>query len=101
MPFVEQINKSSSGGSWISIRAYGATTISKELYDKYFKEKKVRIFFDEENKIVGLKPDTDGYSIFMHYAVWEFKCSKFLRYLAQMKYYPTWSDKHQMLIISY
>ena len=101
MPFVEQIAKSANGGSWIAIKAYGRITVSKELYDTYFQGKKIRLFFDDEHKLIGLKPDVEGYSIFLHYAIWEFKCMKFLRYLNQTKYYPTWSDKHQMLIIVY
>lgn len=90
MPFVEIGNEPSK---WINIKDSGIS-VSKELRDEYFDGRRVRLFFDEENMLFGLKPSETGYC---------FSKEKISRKhtppnLPRGKFVPKWSEKHGMLV---
>jgi len=70
------------------------------LVDRYFKDKKVRIFHDNNSKEIGLKPDVEGYKITNSNHSLRLKCASLAR-VTTGEFHPKWSDKHQMLIFSY
>jgi len=87
--------------SWVSIRERGVS-ISIDLRHKYFVNedktlKHVRVFFDEENELVGLKPDDKGFKVNKKGEVY---CSTIQGNLDLGKYRAKWSDKHNMLIVN-
>lgn len=73
--------------------------ISSFYIEKYFKEKKVKVFHDEENKEIGLQPSNEGYSIQSRSANYIY-CRPLARIVIG-KFYPSWSEEHQMLVFSY
>lgn len=98
MPFIEIVVREES---WVSIRERGVS-ISIDLRHKYFVNedktlKHVRVFFDEENELVGLKPDDKGFKVNKKGEVY---CSTIQGNLDLGKYRAEWSDKHNMLIVN-
>lgn len=86
---------------FIRIKSYGEVTISISLSDKYFKGKKVRIFYDEEEKKIGLQPDNEGYKIYgMENRSRRFACHPLSKIITG-EFYPKWSKKLKMLVFSY
>jgi len=97
MPFIEIKPPT----NFIRIKKNGTLTISIPLYEKYFKGKKVKIFHDTDNKRIGFQPMNDGYLIFglsNHCA--RIHCA-FISRIVTGEFYPKWSKKHKMLIITY
>lgn len=97
MPFVEIIKRQVK--ECVRIYSYGQVGISSALYRKYFKGKKVQIFHDNENKKIGLKPSDNGYK-FWGKRSHMIACAS-LSNIVTGEFYPEWSEKHGMLVISY
>jgi len=101
MSFIEienEADKQSKG--FVRIKSRGTTTISTILYKKHFKDKKIRLYHDAENKKIGLKPDNKGFSIIRSQGVCYFNCAELTRILIG-EFYPKWNEQHQMLIFDY
>lgn len=96
MPFRE-IKPSSN---FIRIKKDGSTTVSVALVNKYFKNKKIRVFHDKESKKIGLQPSDEGYKIGNAGGSRRFYCSKLSKTVVG-EFYPLWSEKHKMLIFEY
>jgi len=91
MPFVEIPVKRKK---WVRISSKGIT-ISKDLRDKYLNKKaKVRIFYDEENKLLGLESSDDGYLLD---SVGRLFCKRLKTDYGIFK--ADWNEKHQMIIV--
>jgi len=95
MPFVEIKQPT----NFVRIKKDGIITISLSLVEKYFKSKKVKVFHDADNKKIGLQPADDGYLIFGKHCA-RIRCCMISRIVVG-EFYPQWSDKHKMLIITY
>uniref|UniRef100_A0A6H2A2I7 Uncharacterized protein n=1 Tax=viral metagenome TaxID=1070528 RepID=A0A6H2A2I7_9ZZZZ len=89
-------------------------TISCSLVYRYFQKDntllveknndllKVRIFQDDEEKLIGFKPDEEGYKITICGSGRSYHIScKQLTDQIQGTFYPDWSEKYQMLIFKY
>lgn len=97
MPFREV--KRPSG--FIRIKTCGKVTISSSLISKFFGDKThVKIFHDDEKKLIGFQPSDSGYKVMNAFQVFRIKCS-FLPRITQGEFYPIWSKKHKMLVLSY
>lgn len=90
MPFKEI--KQPSG--FIRIKINGAVTISATLLSLF--PNKVKVFHDFEKRKIGLKPDIDGYKIYLG----RIKCAE-LPKITTGEFYPKWSENRKMLIFSY
>lgn len=63
---------------------------------KHFPDKRVEIYIDKENKLLGLKPVKEGG---MAISVGGIRCKSLSPYKIKLGRYPVrWSDKHKMLI---
>jgi len=69
--------------------------ISRDLYDEYFVGKRVKVFIDKENGIVGLQPSDEGYKISQHTRFWSTELSDFIIATLKLK---EWSEEHAMLL---
>jgi len=92
MPFLEVKQPK----DFVRIKPNGSVTICVTLYRKYFKDKKVKVFHDEEEHLIGLKPSKNGYKC-IEYRI---KCVPLSR-IATGEFYPKWSKEHKMLVFSY
>lgn len=61
---------------------------------------KVKVFYDKENRQIGLKPDEKGYKIFKSGGAYYIKCRPLARIVVG-RFPPKWSNKHKMLVFSY
>jgi len=91
MSFVE-IEKINRG--WVRIHEKGLT-ISKDIREKHFKNKKVKIFFDEDNLLLGLKPSAEGYKMSNYGFI---KCAK-LPNIGTGEHRAVWSSEKNMIIL--
>jgi len=92
MPFVEIPVKREK---WVKITKK-SITISKDLRDKYLNKKaKVRIFYDEENKLLGLESSDDGYLLD---SVGRLFCKRLKTGYGTFK--ADWNEKHEMIVIN-
>lgn len=83
----------------IKIRNNNKIFISSFLRKKHFANKRVRVFHDPELKLIGLKPDEDGYKIDQNSS---FSCRELIRIIKMEKtIIPNWNKQEQMLIFSY
>jgi hypothetical protein len=62
---------------------------------------KVRLFVDEENKLVGLQPSKEGYKLSPHGGGYIITCMSLSKKLEKKEYFPKWSKEHKMLIFSF
>lgn len=69
--------------------------ISRDLYDKYFVGKRVKVFIDKESGIVGLQPSDEGYKISQHKRFWSTELSDFIIATLKLK---EWSEEYAMLL---
>jgi len=94
MPFVE-IHLNPKG--WVRIRDKGIT-ISKYLRDKYLETRKVKIYYDKENKLLGLKASNEGHKVDSRRSVWCKKINVKLD-VDLGTFNADWNEKHQMIIV--
>lgn len=90
---------------FIRIKESGKVTISASLINVFVilhlnKLKKCRLFHDEKNKIIGLKPDTEGYKITLNAGCYSIK-SAFLARIITGEFFPKWSKKQKMYVFEY
>lgn len=91
MPFIEI---APVYDKWVRI-GDGFIVISKELRDEYLKDsRKVRIFYDEENNLVGLKPNHNGYKVGSKGRIY---CKTMENYKFG-RFESEWSEEHKMII---
>lgn len=76
------------------------TTICITLVRRHFNDKKVRVFCDTDNKLIGFQPSNEGYKIISSSGHRRIRCSA-LSSLTQGTFIPSWSEKEKMLIFSY
>jgi hypothetical protein len=62
---------------------------------------RVRIFSDEENRLVGLQPSKEGYKLSPHGGGYIITCMSLSNKLEKKEYFPKWSKEHKMLIFSF
>lgn len=93
MPFVE-IEAQAKG--WVSIGP-DTLTISQDLREEFFKDKRTRLFFDEERMLLGLQPSEEGYKLAKYGRI---RCAKLSPLIKQGRYEAEWSDEHDMLIVN-
>lgn len=76
--------------------------ISKSIMDKFLnKAEYASIFIDDENKIIGIKPNPDGaYKISKGNHSFSIKCTQVGK-LVQGYYYPSWDSSLNMLVFNY
>lgn len=86
--------------NFIRIKSFGKTTISLSLVRKFFTKRKVQVFHDEKNKIIGLKPSDEGYKIIKSVGCARIGCAMLSR-ITTGEYYPIWSETYKMLVFSY
>ena len=96
MPFIELKQPS----DFIRIKSDGTIRISKSLLRHFKKFRCVKVFHDNEKKLVGLQPNNKGYKLTLSNGTYGIKCTP-LSKIIQGEFYPQWSDEHQMLIFSY
>lgn len=98
MPFVELKRPAKC------IRISGErTVILQDLWKEFFEDKKVQVFLDSSNCLVGLRPSKDvGYKIVERNKGRNhtFYCMQLSRTVTG-EFHPTWSKKHKMLIFKY
>ena len=83
--------------TWVSFGSRGRITISKKLRDNYLdKDKKIRVFYDEENSLLGLKPDEEGYSV----SEGVITCRMLPEVIEFGKYSAEWDSKQDMFIVN-
>jgi hypothetical protein len=91
--------KQSTG--FIRIKTEGKVTVSSSLIPKFFNGKRfVKIFHDEEKKLIGFEPSDTGYKLMFYNRHYSLTCH-FLSRIVQGEFYPSWSKKHNMLVFSY
>ena len=90
MPFVEIKPRAKS---WVRI-GDDRIIVSFDLRTKHLKDTRVRVFYDAENELVGLKPSIDGYKITKKGRIW---CSKLG--VPNGYYAAQWSNEHAMLVV--
>lgn len=74
------------------------TFISRDLYEKYFKGKRVKVFIDEESKLIGLQPNEEGYKISQCRRFWSTELSDLINGTFHLK---EWSEEYAMLLFEY
>jgi hypothetical protein len=65
------------------------------------KLKRVKIYIDDENSIIGLQPSLEGYKLSSHGGGYIITCVSLSNKLEKKEYFPKWSKKHKMLIFSF
>ena len=91
MPFIE-IQKTCRAQAYIR---EDKISISKDIRTLHLKNKKIKVFYDEDKALLGLKPDVEGYKLSSN---GDITCRK-LPNIERGKYPIEWSDSHEMLII--
>lgn len=94
MPFVDITGIAEN---WISVLGSSRINISKNLRQQFFlgDKRKVRIFIDVENGLLGVKPSKEG-NVFSDYAI---RARAIRKYgVKNGRYAAEWNEKHQMLI---
>jgi len=94
-----KIEKKTENSITIRRKGYGVSLrIPKPLREKYFPERKLNIYVDRENKLLGLQPRPKGvFKIYSDGTVWS---SELTRYrIKPGTYRSNWSEEHGMLII--
>lgn len=88
--------------SVIRFHANGDILISSKFFNQFFKNTKfIKLYFDEDNKKVGLKPsDEGGYKLFRKGGAW-YVCCRQLSLILRGDFGAEWSKEKEMLIISY
>lgn len=79
-------------------------TISKSLLDYFNSDnglQKVKIFIDEEKKLIGLQQSPEGYKLSLHGGGYSITCMLLSNKLEKKEYFPKWSIKQRMLIFKY
>lgn len=69
--------------------------ISRDLYDEFFSGKRVKVFIDSENGIIGLQPSEEGYKISQHKRFWSTELSDLTLGTLILK---EWSKEYGMLL---
>jgi len=85
---------------FVRIYKNGRVVICASLVREYFQGKKVKVFIDEENKKVGLKPDSEGYKLTCFSGGFSIRCYPLAKVINGV-FHPEWSEKYKMLIFSY
>jgi hypothetical protein len=75
------------------MRKTGVVSISKDLR-KPFENKKVKIFIDKENNLVGFQPSDEGYTLLGE----KFTCRRLTKQFEHRKYSASWSEEHGMVV---
>ena len=94
MPFVEIVKGIME--SYVYIRKNGVVTISKDLRDNFVDER-IRIYVDEENGLLGLASDDEGYTLVEE----KFTCRKLPRQVPPAKYKAKWDAERGMIIVDF
>lgn len=58
------------------------------------------MFYDEEKKLIALKPDTEGYKINTDHNHFHIKCMPLAKIIIG-EFYPEWNKKEKMLVFGY
>lgn len=61
---------------------------------------RVRIFHDRREKLIGLKPDEEGYKITTNNSNFYIKCTPLTK-IVTGAFYPKWDNVNKMLIFGY
>lgn len=95
MPFKEI--KQPSG--FIRIKSDGKVIISMSLLHFFKNKTHVKIFHDEDKKLIGLQPNDEGYKLqLVRYC--RITCHPLSR-ITQGEFYPKWNQTLKMLVFSY
>ena len=94
------------GSNEVSISKTGDIYISRELVTSYFNDSWVEIYYDDEAKMLGLKPRKDrsnAYKIGKKLKTYKVAAKKILTHLRvkPQRYKAEWTPELEMLIIHY
>lgn len=96
MPFVE-VGSTQFPKYWI--KWYGQNrklSVSQSVREEYFNGKQAKVFFDEENSLLGLKPSDEGYKISEGtIAIADIKKYRIKR---KVRFPACWNEEHGMVI---
>jgi len=92
MPFVEIVRRAED--DWVKI-SRKSISIAQNLRLKHFEGKRIRIFLDEENMLLGLKPAEKGYKLYDE----RFTCRQLPVIIPRNRFNAEWSDEENILIV--
>jgi hypothetical protein len=79
-------------------------TISKSLTAYFIRNDalmRVKVFIDEDNKLVGLMPSEEGYKLSNNGGGYSICCKVLAEKLPTKEFFPKWDKKQHMLVFSY
>ena len=79
-------------------------TVSTSLIHFFMKGNeilRVRVFSDDESRLIGLQPSLEGYKLSLHGGGYTITCTSLSNKLEKKEYFPKWSKEHKMLTFSF
>jgi len=101
MPFIELKKKNLIDECTFSS---GSLSVPHAMFSQRTSKRKVRIYVDEENKLIGLEPSEEGYSVFPTSSsknVFRIRITVLKNFLENKRYPFEWNERHKMFIIKY
>ena len=91
---MSHLDTKSFPGSWIKLQKEGIT-VSPNFHHFFLLPFKVKIFYDSENRLLGLEPTKEGYNYSIRNGI---RSRVIPSDIPRKRFKAEWAEKHQMLI---